>query len=1389
LHDIRSGHRFNENTLPPRPQVTRLPPKNQSTQTSQNPPRLLKSQQTTLESWVSPRSRNGSQVPEAELPASVRSSANVDEKTKDGPSVEEKDWSSGDALNGGAKEKPSDGRPSRQVGQDLALKAAADSIDIEDASRDSPARTPRIQKDSETLPTTPDALNPQNASSMEEKDLNGLLSPGVERLDSSSSQYRDKSDERRRDKSPLVLAPIATTADPQSSPASTNGPGSSNTPDPTPASPTTSPGDEGVVVEQRQFNSATKVEEVAIPNIDSNVSNIAGSPSQQLDNSDSFLVNSPELDQEPALKTDHRPLSATKESIPSTGSGPSRPDGDTSRKPTMRIDTRAGDSVDVKLRSSGSIMESPIPMTSSATPRRAPGSASAGHSPHRRETRIASGALERRSVSDILGETPKPSPYATKSAADSPVSAATRESFDLATSKARLADREKLEKERSKLSTVVFAKPQSGETEESAKTLRRISGEVLTKRGEQRDYLLTLFESKAYSPPRSAPLASLLQSAHKTVSTADHLIDYQEQMNCRTLKRIYQLQSADRWALRQHQRAVEPARPTSHWDFLLDHAKWMRTDFREERKWKLAAAKGVAEWCAEWVAGSAKEKRLLRVKVKPPNFLGPAPAPESEDVVMEDQPGPAVSSDSTPDLVASAEDDSASDGFVEDPVDIHTSNAPAAIFSLSPSDFSYPITKTPAAEKMFNELPLYEPARIARDPAKSDLAERFDARWKTDIVAVSRFATSKLRVPDWKIPSKRSRYEYAEDSPPRKDALPLPPEQTDVALFMPENKHIRDRIHPGHSFRPPSEHPMPSQAFFESRSSSQWLPSEDDELRKLVKEYSYNWSLISSCLSPRSLFVSGADRRTPWECFERWIGLEGLPADMLKTPYFKAYHSRIEAANRHVAAQQEAAQRQSDNPQLTLRRRTTTPVHIERRRNQKHLAMLDAMRKLAKKRETAIQKQQHANDLAAMRKVNEANQPRPPITTPAEFSRLKHDREQKLAERQEMYRQQILAHQKATMQQRTAQQLAQGNGVPNGVPRGPGTGPPGSSSAPPVAMPNGNPGANVAANAQRNMQGLPTGVIPNGQMPPGMMPYKGMTPAQVQANMAAGRGMPGHSPEQMMRIQAEAHRLQQQQMLAVQARQAQHSNSQNGQHSSPNMAHAAMANGNGSQNAAALAQFAAVNGMSSPSAPTNGNGSSPGMANGSSMGQALSSGHTPAISHLIAEVQARHPEMSPDEVNRQATARLSQYQKQQAMQAAAGHPNAMQQAQRNAMQQAALNAAAGGVTTGAHNANNVYQQQRGMMTNEQVQAYNMARQQQRQGGMPGQMGMAGLAPGAGGHGMVGGMTGSPVLPMARPVSSHTPHSRSATPREQRSGSIGMNGAQGSPRVSQQSMQT
>ena len=621
------------------------------------------------------------------------------------------------------------------------------------------------------------------------------------------------------------------------------------------------------------------------------------------------------------------------------------------------------------------VNESPSAMTPPAHPRRGTGSASTMPSPlERMTTRVSSGAIRHKSVSEILGETPKPLSPSQEKAAGEKTSTESSRAGSVAVSagspsgrntpdsalQARQADRKEKDKERSRLSTVVFAKQQAADKMESTELLLKVGGENPLLSNEERDYLWTLFESRAYTPPRGLPLAALLQSAHKSLTTADHLIEYQEQMNCRTLKRIYQLQNANRWPLRQMDRAAEPPRATSHWDFVLDHMKWMRTDFREERKWKLAAAKGMAEWCAEWVASDSEGRKALQVPVRPPKLL-PQTSSIDADITMSDQPKEAELEQPTPDLVASAEDDSVSDGYVEDPRDLRFSNAPAAIFSLGASDFSFQITKTPAAEKLLDELPLYQPARAEPDLVQSDLGERMDARWKKEILPISKFASGKIRFVSKKAPRKRSRYEYESDDDDAMDNVPLEPEQKDVGLFLPENKHIRDRIHPGHSFRPPTEHPMPTQAFFEARISSQWTPAEDDELRRLVKDYSYNWSLISSCLTPRSTYHSGHERRTPWECFERWIGLEGLPADMSKTPYFRAYHSRIEAAGRRILAQQQAAQEAVANGQTAVvpRKKTSQPVRVEKRRAVKHLAMIDGMRKLAKKRETALQKQQH----------------------------------------------------------------------------------------------------------------------------------------------------------------------------------------------------------------------------------------------------------------------------------------------------------------------------------------------------------------------------------------------------------------------------------------------
>lgn len=1161
---------------------------------------------------------------------------------------------------------------------------------------------------------------------------------------------------------------MTTNLDPQSTPTSANGAASHDTPAATAESPDTSPGADEVPVSLQDFQKSQPSEDLTPP-----------------DSTDSGPTGS-RIDQTSADKNDAAGGAAAMEVDTANESesinAPEKPAPATEfKRPSMRIDTQSSiSSFGVQSRSNSIIVESPSQMTGVSTPRKTPTASYISQDQTKRATRISSGALERKSVSEILGDTPKVmSPQVDRSALLTP-SAASRDEFMQATSAGRLAERDRREKERerSKLSTVVFAKPpQLSDDAEPTELTQRSPSQGLGS-PKERDYLYTLFESRAYNSRTGHTLSHLLGSAHKTLSTADHLVEYQEAMDCRTLKRIYQLQNANRWPLRQLKRAEEPPRPTSSWDFLLDHAKWLRTDFREERKWKTAAAAGVAAWCAEWVESSVEERKALQVRVKP--HKGLRVTADDADEMMHDEPGPALeTSQSPPELVPSGEDESVSDEGVADPRDLTMAMEPAAIFALGPNDFNFILQKTPAAEKLLQELPLYQPAEIVQDLSKSDLAERRDAVWKKDLCPISKFAEGKIKVRQRKPPTKRSRYDYDLEDSPKKDSTPLLPEQTNVALFMPENKHTRDRIHPGHSFRPPSEHPMPTQSFFECRTSSQWTQSEDDDLRKLVKDYSYNWSLIASCLAPKSLFFSGADRRTPWECFERWTGLEGLPQEMQKTPYFRAYHGRIENAARHNAAQYEAAQRAAGNNQIPPRRRTTAPVRVERKRTQRYLAMLDGMRKLAKKRETAIQKQQHAADLAATRKMNESNQPKPPVRTPAEFSQLKHEREIRSAERAEQYRQQLFAQRQQAAQQ-ARQAGGQFNGVPN-VPRLPGqvpNGVPGVNGMP--NMTNGNMPAALNGQARPNT-GLQPGPNGMGQMQPNTRGGAGtqLSPAQMQAQLAiAQQRLVGQSlsPEQM-RMQTEAIKAQQQQLLL--ARQAQIQQGVNGNHSSPNLPNAAMANGQGSQ-AAYMAALATANGMSSPSVQMNGNATSPRSNVANMGGQPLSSGPIPVIQQLTAKIRAENPNLSGEEAQQLAT--------QQMMAAQQNY-----QAQTQKRNQAALNAAMGAANAGqaaanaaayAQSALNPQNQPPPMMSNEAVHVYNQRMRQTQQALQAQQrQNMAGGLP----NGMMPNMTGSPIMNMARPVSQH---SRSATPRERSGSHNGMNvSGQGSPRNGQIQMQS
>ncbi|KAJ5112320.1 hypothetical protein N7532_000365 [Penicillium argentinense] len=1005
--------------------------------------------------------------------------------------------------------------------------------------------------------------------------------------------------------------------------------------------------------------------------------------------------------------------------------------------------------------------------------------------PERMTTRVSSGAIRHKSVSEILGEASRTFAH------DKPHSTGEHQSPD-SVARMRFKDRKDREKERTRVSTVVFPKqtPSQQDKSELMDLIHSESGDAVAKLNEEKDYLFTLFLNRAYAPPRGAHLNTLLASAHKTLSTSNHLLEYQEQMDCRSLRRIYGLQNANRWPLRQMKRSMEPPRPGTHLDVLLDHMKWMRTDFREERKWKLAAAKSCADWCAEYVNSDDEHRTRLRVNAKIPT---PTSAPQGASSKMgvaspsEDTGDEILTvSHATPDLVPSAEEDSVSDGFNDEPRhDIRDTVAPAAIFSLGSDEFNFSLEMNPIAEKLLDELPLYEPLRISPQTQLPDFKRPPDSVWKTDILPVSKFATTKITFHDNEHPRKRSRYDYSQyRSDPEVRLMDLPPEQDNVALFRPENKHIRDRIHPGHSFRPPTEHPMPSVGFFESRQSSQWTMAEDDELRRLVKEYSYNWSLISKCLSSPSLFTSGAERRTPWECFERWVGLEGLPADMSKTQYFRAYHQRLETAQRTVLAQQQAAQQQQQQQanngqaQQPIRRRTTQPLRVDRRRSSRHLALLDGMRKLAKKRETMLQKQQHASHLASLRKANEANQPKPPISSPAEFSRLKYDREMKMQERQEQYRQQMIAQQRASLaaqragqlpnQQQSSQQAQMMNNqgrAPNNMPPNPGNS--GISNGTPNGVSNGMaPGVGVNQGRAQPMQGMPNGGTPvNNQMPANAMAMKMMPQNQMQQPVGARPGMPMQASPDNARVIREANRLQEQQRL-LQSRQQQQVPHQAGQSQqaqqqfhnqqfgpqgshSPNLN---MPNVNGTpNNPAMMAALQAQGGMQSPSFH---GGTPQGVSTPSPrMGQPnpLSSGVVPTISTFQSQIQRANPHMPAEQVNKLATDRLNQYQQQRMS------------------QQAAMNAAAGGM----NNVQNNYQvphdgnfqtpQQPGVPNN------NSAMQVPQNQGFSPMM----RVPQANQQNRVN-VTSSPAMNGAVPQTS-----RSATPQTQRSGSAQAGAVQGS----------
>lgn len=463
-----------------------------------------------------------------------------------------------------------------------------------------------------------------------------------------------------------------------------------------------------------------------------------------------------------------------------------------------------------------------------------------------------------------------------------------------------------------------------------------------------RDYLEPLFRIQAHDSPNSntRPLPDLVKNAAKCLSTEDQYISIQERMDYRLLKRIYQLQNANKWSLRQMAKAKEPEQPKTHIDYMMDEMRWMRKDFKAERKMKRNVCAWLAARCAEWVAADLEGRQAMQAK-----FTRPKVKARAKSTVEDEQPpGMEAAADSAPedDLLPATPKDGAEflPGIVVEP------ELKTVVCSLQ---------KSRTLKKALKDLPI---VGFSDPPTHHQPA---------DLNPVSKFVRGKIYPKAIGRLRKRSRFEYDDDAalldsqPSSKrfcDSRILVAESQDVALFHPENKHIRDRLYANNAFRPPSEFAMPSIAFYEYRNGSQWIWEDDQKLRKLAKEYSFNWSLISDEMTLPSRYKSASERRTPWECFERWVELETLPAEMRKTVYFRTWFQRLEqsqqASERRyqaaVTAMQAQAQQNGHQVQVPQRKRTI-PSRVEKRKNSRYLWLVDAMRKNARKRENNAYKQ------------------------------------------------------------------------------------------------------------------------------------------------------------------------------------------------------------------------------------------------------------------------------------------------------------------------------------------------------------------------------------------------------------------------------------------------
>jgi len=270
-----------------------------------------------------------------------------------------------------------------------------------------------------------------------------------------------------------------------------------------------------------------------------------------------------------------------------------------------------------------------------------------------------------------------------------------------------------------------------------------------------------------------------------------------------------------------------------------------------------------------------------------------------------------------------------------------------AIFDLPPDVIYASVNELPKRDgTSLPQLPLYGPPVLTDEPYRDPIDD-------LPIVPISKFCLERYYVPvqSWEPPNRHYRQRTPE-YPEEISDISREVQVEAIPTFAPAGNGIFNLI----GFinfaeatptrrRPPTlviRPPAPPTHWSENKSSP-WTPEEERMLLQAAKDNMYNFELVASTLAFSSSSVSDLERRSAWECFEKFRQIYPEPQNIqLVGPNRNAAQSRLEKGNRLSIS---AMNKQKPNaiprhPRLELR-------------EHRYLDLFDAMKKSAKNREKA----------------------------------------------------------------------------------------------------------------------------------------------------------------------------------------------------------------------------------------------------------------------------------------------------------------------------------------------------------------------------------------------------------------------------------------------------